>query len=241
MGRAALKTHRDAQHQGEEHKSESMTLGQAGGSERRRHRCLKHEREGTAVGAAVRVLSTLRGGEVAPSGCRCSNGGEVAQSAARSTSSSAKTLPPAEVGSAGGAGGAFAWEAPSWWQGRTHCAISRLPVLRVRPRDSGKGLCELRARPVVARRIHPLANLPVYCEHPRMFRAARNTVLSYVLVGCVGVLSRHPIERGHIVRLPFHSSRRWAPACWPLPVACHLSRVRNCLPVASSSSSAHVW
>lgn len=215
-----------------------MTLGQTCWRDRRRQRCLKHgylkhAEKGTAPSEDARVSSGYGVREVVRV--------RLLPCETRMELTDSKTLPPAEVGSAGGASRTFAWEAPSWWQGRKHCAISRLPVLRVRPRDSGKGLCELRARPVVARRIHPLANLPVSCERSRILRAARNTVLSYVLVGCVGVLSRHPIERGHIVRLPFHSSRRWVPTCWPLPVACHLSRVRNCLPVASSSLSAHVW
>ena len=85
-----------------------------------------------------------------------------------------KQKPPAEVGSAGGESGAFAWVAPPWWIGEVSWRYpSWLPISAREVTRLGIGLCELRARPNDARRIHPLANLLETCR--ATFRALQRT------------------------------------------------------------------
>lgn len=118
-------------------------------------------------------------------------------------------VPPAEVGSAGGECGAFAWVAPPWWNWKDRTGRSSwLPVAHVRRCDPGIGLCELHARPNGARRIHPLANLLETCRCRRAFAFGHRPTASPVLsLNCLGVS-----EQGSPQRKPLqHPSGRIAP------------------------------
>ncbi len=71
-----------------------------------------------------------------------------------------KDCPPAEVGSAGGRKRDLRVGGPVV-VGKVGDVVrsGQLPGSRVRPRVAGRGVCELHARPLGARRIHPLASL----------------------------------------------------------------------------------
>ena len=90
-----------------------------------------------------------------------------------------KTKPPAEVGSAGGESGAFAWVAPPWWSG-TRCRLRSVSALprHVRPCLRGSAL----RTPCAPGRCEkdpstrqPPVPLPAPCELCRVCRSPQQT------------------------------------------------------------------